>query len=458
MAVGTMFKLGEIAQRPSINIRFSNDGNEPSLGVGQKVGAALIQSNWGPVGKAQTIYARDLEKLKGLIGTGKGPDVVKSFLVGGASAVQVIRVGNGGGQATAQLGAEAGVVKFVTKYPTDRALSVMIRESVMGDEKDVYIIEDDRRLESYRISGGGDEAETLVEAMKKSNYLIAVKEAEGTLPESDEAMLEGGENPKSTAEDYTDAMVLSETVPWDVVVSDTHDISVHNALATFVRRRVREGHRVWTVLAMDPEIDFELLKETPKMYNYPPIFVVGMAIGDLTIEETTALVAGETIRGDYLRNLSQKPMPGVTTVETLTQDQYEAAAKAGLIVFDYNHKGQVVLDYAVNTLQNSDEEIDMGWRSLRRMRTRYELVDRIVYEVAELMQKGISIKDTDHIITIGNTVIDKMIKEGGLESGRMIVDPDLPPEGDSAWFTFDNLVDLDGLNKVYIHFPFAFKR
>ena len=133
MAVGTMFKLGEIAQRPSINIRFSNDGNEPSLGVGQKVGAALIQSNWGPVGKAQTIYARDLEKLKGLIGTGKGPDVVKSFLVGGASAVQVIRVGNGGEQATAQLGAEAGVVKFVTKYPTDRALSVMIRESVMGD-------------------------------------------------------------------------------------------------------------------------------------------------------------------------------------------------------------------------------------------------------------------------------------------------------------------------------------
>lgn len=458
MAVGQMFKLGEIAHRPSVNIRFSNDGNEPNLGVGQKIGAALIKSNWGPVGKAQTIYARDLEKLKGLIGTGKGPDVVKSFLVGGASAVQVIRVGNGGEHATAQLGAESGIVKFVTKYPTDRALSVMIRESVMGDEKDVYIVEDDRRLESYRIPGGEDEAETLVKAMENSEYLIATKEAEGTLPQSDEVELEGGENPKSTAEDYTNAMAVSETVAWDVIVSDTHDITVHNALATFVRRRVREGHRVWTVLAMDPEIDFELLKETPKMYNRPPIYVVGMAIGDLTIEETTALVAGETIRGDYRRNLSQKPMPGVTTIDPLTPEQYDIAAQVGLIVFDYNHKGQVVLDYAVNTLQNSDEEVDMGWRSLRRMRTRYELIDRIVYRIADLMQKGVSIKDVEHIIMIGNDVIDEMITEGGLESGRMIVDPERLPEGDSAWFTFENLVDLDGLNKVYIHFPFAFKR
>ena len=49
-----------------------------------------------------------------------------------------------------------------------------------------------------------------------------------------------------------------------------------------------------------------------------------------------------------------------------------------------------------------------------------------------------------------------MVAEGGLKSGEMILDPTREPEGDSAWFTFEGLHDLDGLNKVYLHFPLRY--
>src|SRR5699024_11125493 len=116
------------------------------------------------------------------------------------------------------------------------------------------------------------------------------------------------------------------------------------------------------------------------------------------------------------------------------------------------------IDYAVNTLQQEDETFDLGWRSLRRLRTRYELVDRITYEIADTLSRGAGTSGIDlhQVITLGNRVIKDMMAEGGLKSGEMILDPTREPEGDSAWFTFEGLHDLDGLNKVYVHFPLRY--
>lgn len=465
MAAGAKFKIGELKARPGVYARISNDGESPSVGVSPKVGLALIQANWGSVGKSQTIYSRQSEQLNRLVGTGKGAKVVKAFFNGGGAATQVIRVGNGGEVATATLGDEEGSLKVVTKYPTDRSFSVVIRDGVMGDEKDLFVVENERRLEEYRFEAGKDEAEKVVELLKGSAYVDALKITEGTLPSNITIELEGGENPKVTPEDYTDAMVTGETVAWDVIYIDTSDIAILNAVNAYTERRLDQGYRVWSALGISTENSIEDRIKATQMFNSFQTYLVGMELeggeGILSVEEVAAQVAGETARGDYRRNLTRKPMAGIVDIpEKFTPEQYDDAALAGLITFDYNRNGQVVVDYAVNTLQNEDEEIDMGWRSLRRMRTRYELIDRIVNKVEQAIERG---HDTDedslqHIITLGNTVILDMVNEKGLKSGRMILDPENEPEGDSAWYTFENLVDLDGLNKVYIHFPLAYKR
>ena len=465
MAAGAKFKIGELKARPGVYARISNDGESPSVGVSPKFGLALIQANWGPVGKPQTIYSRQSEQLNRLVGTGKGAKVVKAFFNGGGAATQVIRVGNGGEVATATLGGEEGSLKVVTKYPTDRSFSIVIRDSVMGDEKDLFVVENERRLEEYRFEAGEDETEKGIELLKDSAYVDAKKITEGKLPSNTTIELEGGENPKVTPEDYTDAMVTGETVAWDVIYVDTSDIAVLNAVNAYTGRRLDQGYRVWSALGISTENSIEDRIKATQMFNSFQTYLVGMELeggeGILSVEEVAAQAAGETVRGDYRRNLTRKPMSGIVDIpEKFTPEQYDDAALAGLITFDYNRNGQVVVDYAVNTLQNEDEEIDMGWRSLRRMRTRYELIDRIVNKVEQAIERG---HDTDedslqHIITLGNTVILDMINEKGLKSGRMILDPENEPEGDSAWYTFENLVDLDGLNKVYIHFPLAYKR
>lgn len=460
MAVGKKFQAGQIMDRAGVYVRWSNDGESPSTGTTPKLALALIKSDWGATGKVININGRQVDQLKHIIGEGKGADVVKALFRGGAANVKVIRVGDGGELATATIGDE-GTLKLATKYPTDRVIGVEVKSSVMGDEKDFFIIENDRVLEKYRVKAGEGEAEDVAKALEKSAYIDVTVEAEGALPKAEKVMLAGGENPKATPEDYTNAMTVAETDTWDVLVIDTKEIAVLNASAAFVGRRIEEGARCWTVLPADDEEDFDVRLAMTNMYNRFYVYLVGMTAGGMTIEETAAQVAGETIRGDYKRNITRKPMTGVVEIEErLTPEQYNMAARKGLITFDYNRNGQVVIEYGINTLQNDDEETDMGWRSLRRMRTRYELIDRIGYEVEAMLERG---HDTDddslqHIITKGNTIIAEMISEGGLKSGKMILDPAYPPEGDSAWFTFEDLVDLDGLNKVYIHFPLAYKR
>ena len=372
--VGEVFKINELKERPGVYTRYSNDGESPRVGSSAGVAAALIQANWGPVGDVITLYPRDVEKLKHIVGDGRGANVIHSLFSGGAAAVQAVRVGNGGEHATAQIGGEDGVVKVLTKYPTDRPIGITVRESVMGDEKDIFVEEGDRRLESYRIQAGGDEAEKAVQALASSDYLIAKREKEGLLPDNETIDLADGEVPKVTAEDYADAMSIIESANWQVIVADTDDISVSNSLNAFCGRLFNDGARVYTVLPAGDEVPFEQRLQMTKMFNSFYAFLVGHRFNDLTSVESAAFVAGESIRGDYRRNLSKKPIPGAYTIpeeEKLTKEQYKQAAKAGLITFDYDHRGRVVIDYAINTLQQEDETFDLGWRSLRRLRTRY---------------------------------------------------------------------------------------
>jgi hypothetical protein len=125
------------------------------------------------------------------------------------------------------------------------------------------------------------------------------------------------------------------------------------------------------------------------------------------------------------------------------------------LIFTFNAAGQVVIEYGVNTYVTPDADHDDGWKKLRRVATRDNLMDRIAAKWATIRVNN-SPDGRAILIQAAQGIINSMIAEGAMLSGTIIVDPDNPPAGDYAYFAFKDLVDLDGAEKLYGTFAFQF--
>ena len=463
--IGAMFKLGEQKVRPGVFVRWYNAGGYTRYSRPLGVGAAVIKSNWGPVGALFTVESGDM--VKEMVGTGYGADVVKEIFEGGAHFVQTVRIGTGGKPATLSLVAETlKSVELRTLYPTSRLFSVTVREALDPANKELIVFEGGRQIESITFAAGENEALSLVAAvLAKSKILTASTDSteSTTVTAVINQPLTGGSDPETVAEDYTDGFKLTETKFYDSVTVDSEDPSIHAALHAFVRRKIREGYRMTTFVGEKPTVDFEVRKSHAKAFNDFAVAYIGngvqTAAGVLTGAKAAGRVLGMFISGSYKSSLTGKTITGGIGIEgELTASQYNEAATSGMMVFSLNSDGVPQIDYGINTLVSLGEDEDEGWKKLRRVRTRYELIDRITVKIHKAManDKDNNNDDRQFICTLANGEILQMTIEGGLESGKMIVDPTTTPEGDSAWFTFDNLVDLDGLEKAYLAFGFQY--
>lgn len=461
--LGAMFRLGEIKPRPGIYVRWYNDGGYSRFARPLGVGAAVIKSNWGPLNELFTLNPADDIKMQ--VGTGKGANVVAEIFNGGASFVRVVRVGNGGNVATAYFETSDEVGFDVrTKYPTSRQFSITIRDALDVTQKELLAFENGRQIESFVFPKGGNEAEILLEMINtRSNYFVATSESQGELEIVLNRELTGGKDPTVTGEDYTNGLRALETKFFDSVTVDVEDPAIHAAVHAFVRRKLQEGYRVTGFVGQLPSVDFETRKTEAKSFNdFAMTYVANgfeTATGEVVGAEAAARVLGMFVSGSYKSSLTKRTITGATgIVGELKPDEYNEAATNGMLVFSINSDGIPQIDYGINTLVSIGPDEDEGWKKLRRVRTRYELIDRIVVQFDRAMRNQIDNEPDGHqfLITLANGEIDQMIREKGLLSGRMILDPTTAPEGDSAWFTFEDLVDLDGLEKAYLSFGFRY--
>ncbi|MCL1701624.1 phage tail sheath subtilisin-like domain-containing protein [Lysinibacillus sp. Bpr_S20] len=466
MGIGAMFKLGEQKARPNVYVRWYNAGGYKSYARPLGVGAALVKSNWGPLETVQTIEASDNDPatLKKLIGSGLAAELLEEAFLGGAVFMHTVRVGNGGEKGKLAISeSSAGNVELTTKYPTSRKFEVTLRDALDPSKREIIITEEGRQLESYSYEAGDNEALALTEVLARSAYLDVKKVNDGELPSVVSQPLTGGSDPTVTAEDYTSAMPLLETKFFDSLILDTENTALQASAQAFIRRRIQEGYRTSAVFANDLEDDFNTRIQKAKAFNDFAIVYIGNAVRTTTRMLKGALAAarvmGMMISGSYKSSLTKNTINGgIEVIGELTANQYDEAANNGLMVFSLNTDGIPQIDYGINTLVSIGEDEDEGWKKIRRMRTRYELIDRIVRKVDKAMSNNVdnNADGRQHVITLANGEINQMIEDGGLESGAMVVDPKTPPQGDSAWFTFDNLVDLDGLEKAYLAFGFKY--
>ena len=100
---------------------------------------------------------------------------------------------------------------------------------------------------------------------------------------------------------------------------------------------------------------------------------------------------------------------------------------------------------------------DKGWKKIRRMKTRFELEDRVDATIENL---GTSLDNDDDgratVISAITDVMDAMVGEKKISPGGTVeLDASNPPKGDSAWFNISP-DDIDSMEIFYLTYRYRF--
>jgi len=461
-----IFVLGEEKVRPGGYFRIKKNGDDATGEVVNGVTAVIFRSDFGPLGKA-SVLGRD-EGYESTYGTGGTTDALKEVFKGGANTVVAVRLGDGGSVASASIkdADDAEAVTISTKQPGSKDFSVTIREKVTdASVKECIIYTGTSVFERYEFQAGAGEAAALADAVNVSSNFLA-KTAEGKeealVADVSQEGFKGGEDPVITVNDYSAAFTLAEPYIFNTICVDTEDTAVHSLLYAFVNRIFDNGSLAQAVIAEKCSVPLETRQKRAAAYNYEKMnYVLNAHIetsyGDIDGYQTAARIAGMVGAVPSSSSLTHTVVTEFTDIlERLTSSQMTKAETMGCIVFSMNTKDQVWIDNAINTLITPPDNKDRGWKKIRRVKTRFELLRRCNEVTDNLVGKVDN--DTNGRLTITGQLIDicyRMVNEQKIISYNVTENKDYPADGDSAWFDID-VVDKDSAEHIYTSFGFQF--
>ena len=173
--------------------------------------------------------------------------------------------------------------------------------------------------------------------------------------------------------------------------------------------------------------------------------------------QTAARIAGMIGAVSSKVSLTHNVITGFSDIhEKLTNTNIINAEKKGCIVLSMNTKGQVWIDAAINTLVTPPENKDDGWKKIRRVMTRFEMLRRC-NDVTDALIGKVDNDNNGRKTIIGqlNIVGTEMISEGKLTSFSVRENNMYVADGDSCWFVID-VVDKDSAEHIYTNFNFQF--
>ena len=466
---GSVYQVGEQKIRPGVYVRVTNIGEPPEAIVPQGVVAALFEASWGPLG--EVVYLENADAVISAFGSAGTVDTALEAFRGGCRRVVAYRLGTGGAKALLNLqdSESANVVKIEAKHEGVRGnnFAVTIRDSLADDTKRELLLYEGTTLRQMVTFAKGDgEPQALVEAVVASNspYITATKtdDGSGILAPTTQQELTSGEDPTVNGESYSAGLSAIEAIDWNVLAVDTDDTATHAVVQTYIDRVRSEGKRVIGVVGEPTSVALATRLANSRAFNDPAIIYVanGFKGSDgLTREgyKAAARVAGMTAAAQITESLTHYVVRGATElVGALTNAEIEQAIQSGALVFTMSAQKQVHVEYGINTFVTVTADMDAGWKKIRRVRTRDNLMDRIAGTWDPLIGKINNSPDgRATLIAAAQGIINRMIAEGALLQGTIFEDPNNPPVGDSAWFVVQ-VDDLDSAEKVYIVFQFRF--
>ena len=464
------YSNGETKVRPGIYFREENGGGIELTGASNGIVAVAFRANWGPLGEVVNLTSP--AEISAYYGDDTGENsnvhILDKIFLGGASVIRAIRVGSGGTKASVTLkdGAAANVVTLTAKYAGTRALSVTIRDSLAVEtQRECIIYSGTKELFKVLFDKGTAEVDSLISAVNGSSdsVVVATKVAagDGKVGTVTQSPFTAGTSPTVANSDYSAAFSVLEATKFNSLCVDSDDSSVHVLVKSFINRANDAGLMAVAVLGEPTSVAYATRKSDAAAFNSCNVIYClnGFEIAGEKYEgyKAAAFIAAYEAYLPSNDSLTHKIIPNATAiVGPLTNTQIIECLGSGALVFSASASGAVWIEQGINTLVSLAANQDAGWKKIRRTKTRFELIDRILSNTESII--GSVNNDSNGratFVATANGVINQMIAEGKLSSGSVYEDPSNPAKGDSAWFIIE-VIDLDSIEKVYITYKFRF--
>ncbi len=470
--MASFFIIGEKKTRPGVYYRYENYGRPPLAGVADGVCAAVIRSDWGILNKPILIESfQDINKYFS-DDEESTTEAIKQMFLGGARGVYAVRVGTGGTCGELELkdtgSYEAPVIKLSLLSPGNKTFNVTIREPLGDDSaKELLFSEGTTVLERIKFDKSEDEVQSILDAYAEqgSNFFDLVKIDEGNkkLALIEQYPVTGGTPPTIDADAYSLALNALEPFKWNVIAIDSNDTSIHALLNAYINRIYNDGKFVIGVVGEPTSVSYETRLQNAAAFNDYKMVYVGSGFMDSSGNKFDGYLAAARVAGMIAGTPSNESVTHLTIsgavklTEYLSNNQYEQAINKGCLTFSESPFGTNWIESGINTLVVPGSKEDFGWKKIKRVKVRFELMQRI-NDTVEILIGRIN-NDPDGraaIIQSAQGVLNSMIAERKLLAGASIeLDPNNPPQGDSAWFMV-YADDVDALEKMYFAFRFRF--
>lgn len=463
------FTEGEVKNRPGVYQRHTNVGHTKST-ANDGICAIPVQAMWGPLGKVlKNNTTTDLKTNygSGVYGPGFTVPAAAAMFEGGASTVYTYRLGTGGKLASLTVDG----LTVTAKYPGTMPISVAVQQK-LGDptRKQFIVYVGTTQMEILEFAADTKaEGANLIDATAESKYVTVTGEAAvvAVLPVASGA-LTGGENPTVTNEDYSKAFAALESSYYNCIaldVDDDEDMTLSLLLQEYLNNAYQYGKLGMAVVGEKTTVPFEKRLEHATRFNDAKIVYLGggYMAGNVNKDGVLAIcrLAGDIAKTPSNQGITHAVIDEATDLcETLTFAQYTAAIAAGALMLSKSSEGAIWYDSGINTLTIPEPGTqDKGWKKIKRVKTRFELIDRL--DRALNPKVGRVSADSDgiaDIIQTGQRVLDAMIIERKLMNGaRFAEDTDNPHDGDSAYFIIQS-DDIDSLEMIYLQYQFRYSQ
>lgn len=458
--------VGESKIRPGAYFNIQRQGTNSQADIVNGVTAIIFKSDFGPLGKVVELSSSD--GYEDVFGTGGTTDAIREAISGGAKTIIACRVGNGGTKATITLNnkdAEESVT-ITAVYPGKKNFTATIREKLSDSTlKECIIYSGTTEFEKVEFAVGAGEAAALAKAFENSKKFKAeVKSGKDNsiMLNVSQSLFTAGTDPQTTTGDYSNAFATIEPYDFNTICVDTEDTEIHLLLQAFINRIFNAGTLAQAVVAEKHTVSFENRVAHASAFNDEKInYVVNAHISEQGKEidgyQTAARVAGMIAASASNSSLTHTVVKGFTEIlERLTNSQINEAEKKGCIVLSYNSSKQVWIDNAVNTLITPADNQDDGWKKIRRVKTRFELIRRMNITADNLIGKVDNDKNgRATVMSQLQSVGTAMVSESKLISCKVYESTTFKADGDSAWFEVA-VVDKDSMEHIYLTYKFQF--
>ncbi len=274
-------------------------------------------------------------------------------------------------------------VELSAAYVGNRSFAVSIRTNLITDKRQLLIYSGTEILSAVDFELGGDEAQSLVDALSTNKIFNARKINSGTLADVTQVPLTGGTNPTVTNSSYERGTNVLERFRWNCIVADSDSASVHSILTAFVRQSYETGHLGFACIAGNSSQDLDARMNYAAACNDEKIVYVlsGWTSTDGTVYDgwrAAARIGGMIASVETNTSLTHNTIQDAFTLtEPLTNGEIIRAEQKGCLCLSLNSNDQIWIDSAINTLVTPDSNMDDGWKKIRRTKTRFEVMERI---------------------------------------------------------------------------------